>query len=71
VWGGFSENDRYLLRELGWEDTLDPQRLADLSVLEHRMTQAREKARQQRERRQSARVAARTAAGVGGARRLS
>jgi len=58
VWGGFSENDRYLLRELGWEDTLDRHQLADLDVLERRMARAREKAQRQREQRQAARNAA-------------
>jgi WhiB family redox-sensing transcriptional regulator len=57
VWGGFSENDRYLLRELGWEDTLDGHRLADLDTLQSRMDRAREKAQRERERRQSARAA--------------
>jgi WhiB family redox-sensing transcriptional regulator len=71
VWGGFSENDRYLLRELGWQDTLDRHRLADLDVLERRMVKAREQAQRQRERRQSARNARRSSrglatAGVGG-----
>ena len=54
VWGGFSENDRFLLRELGWRDTLDRHRLADLDVLERRMAKAREKAQRQRERRAGA-----------------
>src|SRR6185503_20638719 len=49
VWGGFSENDRFLLRELGWQDALDRQRLADLDVLEFRLTQARDEAARQRE----------------------
>jgi WhiB family redox-sensing transcriptional regulator len=71
VWGGFSENDRYLLRELGWQDTLDRDRLADLDVLERRMAKARELAQRQRERRQNARTAQRASrgrptAGVGG-----
>jgi WhiB family transcriptional regulator, redox-sensing transcriptional regulator len=67
VWGGFSENDRYLLRELGWEDTLDRHRLADLDVLEGRMARAREKAQQERERRQKVR-AVRTESAGGSAR---
>jgi WhiB family transcriptional regulator, redox-sensing transcriptional regulator len=49
VWGGFSENDRYLLREVGWRDTLDNHRLADLATLERRMARARDKARRERE----------------------
>ena len=50
VWGGFSESDRYLLRELGWQDTFDRHRLADVGVLERRLNTAREKAQRQRER---------------------
>jgi WhiB family transcriptional regulator, redox-sensing transcriptional regulator len=65
VWGGFSENDRYLLRELGWQDTLDRNRLADLDVLDGRMAKAREVAQRQRERRQTSRTAQR------GSRRLA
>jgi WhiB family transcriptional regulator, redox-sensing transcriptional regulator len=64
VWGGFSENDRYLLRELGWQDTLDRSRLADLDVLERRMAKARELAQRQRERRQNARTAQRGSRGL-------
>jgi len=41
VWGGFSENDRSLLRDLGWQDTLDRPRLADVSTLERRLERAR------------------------------
>jgi len=41
VWGGFSENDRSLLRDLGWRDTLDPVRLADVPTLERRLARAR------------------------------
>lgn len=41
VWGGFSENDRSLLRDLGWRDTLDRRRLADVSRLERRLERAR------------------------------
>jgi len=41
VWGGFSENDRSLLRDLGWRDTLDRRRLADVSTLERRLERAR------------------------------
>jgi len=41
VWGGFSENDRSLLRDLGWQDTLDRRRLADVSTLERRLERAR------------------------------
>jgi len=41
VWGGFSENDRSLLRDLGWQDTLDRRRLADVSTLDRRLERAR------------------------------
>jgi WhiB family redox-sensing transcriptional regulator len=41
VWGGFSENDRALLRGLGWRDTLDRHRLADIPTLERRLKGAR------------------------------
>lgn len=41
VWGGFSENDRHLLRQLGWEDTLDRYRLADIEQLQQRLASAR------------------------------
>lgn len=41
VWGGFSESDRALLREVGWRDTVDASRLADVSKLERRVAEAR------------------------------
>jgi WhiB family transcriptional regulator, redox-sensing transcriptional regulator len=41
VWGGFSENERAMLRDLGWRDTLDPRRLADVARLERRIERAR------------------------------
>jgi WhiB family redox-sensing transcriptional regulator len=41
VWGGFSENDRTMLRSLGWRDTLDKRRLADIPILERRLKRAR------------------------------
>ena len=44
VWGGFSENDRAMLRELGWRDTLDRRRLADVPALERRLDRARSRA---------------------------
>lgn len=69
VWGGFSENDRYLLRELGWRDTIDEHRLADVERLERRMTTARERARRQRDERQSARVPRQPATAGAGSRR--
>lgn len=41
VWGGFSETERAMLRDLGWRDTLEPGRLADVARLERRIEQAR------------------------------
>jgi len=43
VWGGFSENDRAMLRDLGWRDTVDGRRLADVTTLDHRLRKARAK----------------------------
>jgi WhiB family redox-sensing transcriptional regulator len=40
VWGGFSETERAMLRDIGWRDTLDPQRLADVNRLERRIERA-------------------------------
>ena len=54
VWGGFSENDRATLREIGWRDTVGPQRLADVPVLDRRLAWARAQARQAKERRDAA-----------------
>jgi len=44
VWGGFSENDRGLLRDVGWRDAVDGSRRADVSKLDRRLNLAREKA---------------------------
>jgi WhiB family redox-sensing transcriptional regulator len=44
VWGGFSETERAMLRELGWRDTLDHRRLVDVSRLERRIERARARA---------------------------
>jgi WhiB family redox-sensing transcriptional regulator len=46
VWGGFSENDRSLLRDLGWRDTVDGRRLADVSTLDRRLNRARAQAQE-------------------------
>jgi WhiB family redox-sensing transcriptional regulator len=64
VWGGFSESDRSMLRELGWRDAIDGRRLADVSTLERRLRRARAKAQEAKERRDVAERhgAARTAA---------
>jgi len=49
VWGGFSENERATLRELGWQDTVDPRRrLTDVERLDERL--AKVAARKQREK---------------------
>jgi WhiB family redox-sensing transcriptional regulator len=56
VWGGFSENDRYLLRELGWRDTVHDSRVADVDGLDRRLATARERARRQRDEEQAARA---------------
>ena len=52
VWGGFSENDRTTLRELGWQDALDRRGYADVTTLERRLMRARAKARKAKERRE-------------------
>jgi WhiB family redox-sensing transcriptional regulator len=44
VWGGFSENDRNLLRDVGWRDAVDRTRRADVSKLDRRLSAARDKA---------------------------
>ncbi len=44
VWGGFSETERAMLRELGWQDTLDQHRLVDVGKLERRIERARARA---------------------------
>ena len=44
VWGGFSENDRGLLREVGWRDAVDGGRRADVNKLDRRLGAARDKA---------------------------
>lgn len=43
VWGGFSETERVMLRDLGWRDTIDDARLADVTKLERRIERARAK----------------------------
>jgi WhiB family redox-sensing transcriptional regulator len=52
VWGGFSEHDRTLLRELGWQDTLDNSRMADVATLEVRLARLRRHQQQAREERE-------------------
>ena len=43
VWGGFSETERVMLRDLGWRDTVDETRLADVDQLDRRIERARAK----------------------------
>jgi WhiB family redox-sensing transcriptional regulator len=51
VWGGFSEHDRSLLRELGWRDTLDGHRMADVSKLDRRLARERRQRQEEKDRR--------------------
>jgi WhiB family redox-sensing transcriptional regulator len=44
VWGGFSESERTMLRDLGWQDTLNHRRLVDVGRLERRIERARARA---------------------------
>jgi WhiB family redox-sensing transcriptional regulator len=37
VWGGFSENDRARLRDVGWRDAVGRDRLVDIRRLERRL----------------------------------
>ena len=56
VWGGFSEHDRTLLRELGWQDTLDGERMADVRKLDVRLARLRRQQKQAREERERERA---------------
>jgi WhiB family redox-sensing transcriptional regulator len=44
VWGGFTETERGMLRELGWQDAFDHRRLVDVNRLERRIERARARA---------------------------
>jgi WhiB family redox-sensing transcriptional regulator len=44
VWGGFTETERTMLRDLGWQDTLNQRRLVDVARLEGRIKRARARA---------------------------
>lgn len=44
VWGGFSETERAMLRDLGWRDTVGSERLADVGRLERRLQRAKARA---------------------------
>lgn len=57
VWGGYSESDRATLREIGWRDTVDRDRLADVPTLDRRLGRARAQVQAERDRRQAARMA--------------
>src|SRR4051794_24397323 len=56
VWGGYSEHDRALLRDLGWQDTLDRQRVADLPTLDRRLARVRRAQQESRDDRSTQRV---------------
>jgi len=67
VWGGFSETERVILRDVGWEDTLDVgHRLADVEGLERRL--ARVRARRERDKRPNTGPDNRAEVGSGGRR---
>lgn len=52
VWGGYSESDRAVLRDVGWRDAVDPERrLADVPALDRRLARARAKAQEAKDRR--------------------
>jgi WhiB family transcriptional regulator, redox-sensing transcriptional regulator len=68
VWGGFSEHDRTLLRELGWQDTLNGDRMADVGKLDHRLARLRRQQKQVREERERERA---DLVGAGSGRRAS
>jgi WhiB family transcriptional regulator, redox-sensing transcriptional regulator len=51
VWGGFSENDRATLREMGWRDALDRRRLIDVDRLDERLAKVAVRKQRDRERR--------------------
>jgi WhiB family redox-sensing transcriptional regulator len=44
VWGGFTETERTMLRDLGWQDTIGARRLVDVSRLDRRIERARARA---------------------------
>jgi WhiB family redox-sensing transcriptional regulator len=68
VWGGFSEHDRTLLRELGWQDAIDDDRLANLSTLDTRLARLRRQQKAAREERERQRA---ELTGAGAGRRAS
>jgi len=51
VWGGFSENERSTLRDLGWRDTLDRRRLTDVERLDQRLAVVEAQKLREREQR--------------------
>jgi WhiB family redox-sensing transcriptional regulator len=55
VWGGFSETERTMLRDLGWQDTIGANRLVDVSRLERKIERARARAAMAKQRAADAR----------------
>jgi len=51
VWGGYTENDRATLRDVGWRDTVGQERLADVPTLDERLAGARAEAQRAKDRR--------------------
>ena len=56
VWGGFSETERAMLRDLGWRDALNHRRLVEISRLERRIERARARAALAKQRAAQARL---------------
>src|SRR4029450_8391295 len=55
VWGGFSETERTMLRDLGWQDTIGANRLVDVSRLDRKIERARARAAMAKQRAADAR----------------
>jgi WhiB family transcriptional regulator, redox-sensing transcriptional regulator len=55
VWGGFSETERTMLRDLGWQDTIGANRLFGVSRLERKIERARARAAMAKQRAADAR----------------
>ncbi len=51
VWGGFTENDRATLRELGWRDAVDNRRLTNVDRLDERLARVAAHKRREKDRR--------------------
>lgn len=65
VWGGYSEHDRTLLRDLGWQDALDGDRMADVAKLDVRLARLRHEQKQARDERERERSERSELAGAG------